>query len=68
MSLRTRPFVKTKSKKIVRAKQTLQRNVQKQNTEKDKNKEIVMEKRNMESIHVAVENMIKDEKGIEECV
>ena len=27
-----------------------------------------MEKRNMESIHVAVENMIKDGKGIEECV
>ena len=68
MSLRTRPFVKTKSKKIVRAKQTLQRNVQKQNTEKDENKEIVMEKRNMESIQVAVENMIKDGKGIEECV
>ena len=68
MSLRTHPFVKTKSKKIVRAKETLQRNVQKQNTEKDENKEIVTENRNMESIRVAVENMITDGKGMEECV
>ena len=68
MSLKTRPFVKTKSNKIVRAKRTLQTNVQNQSTEKDKNKEIVMEKRNMESICAEVENMIKDGKGIEECV
>ena len=40
----------------------VQLNVQKQNIEKDENKEIVMEKRNMESIRVAVENMIKDGK------
>ena len=68
MSLKTCPFVKTKSNKIVRAKQTLQTKVQNQSTEKDENKEIVMEKRNMESIHAEVENILKDGKRIEECV
>ena len=55
-------------KNVEMVQKPVQLNVQKQNTEKDKYKEIVMEKRNMESIRVAVENMIKDGKGIEECV
>ena len=72
MSLKTRPFIKTKSNKIVRAKQTLQTKVQNQSMDKGENEEIVtkhgMEEKNIDVIRAEAENMIKDGKGIDECV
>ena len=55
-------------KEMCKNVEKVQKPVQLKRQQKDENKEIVMEKRNMESIHVAFENMIKDGKGIEECV
>ena len=55
-------------KEMCKNVEKVQKPVQLKRQQKNENKEIVMEKRNMESIHVAVENMIKDGKGIEECV
>ena len=68
LTINTNEPEKEMCKNVEKVQTPVQLNVQKQNTEKDENKEIVMEKRNMESIRVAVENMIKDGKGIEECV
>ena len=68
LTINTNELEKEMCKNVEKVQKPAQLNVQKQNTEKDENKEIVMEKRNMESIRVAVKNMIKDGKGIEECV
>ena len=68
LTINTNELEKEMCQNVEKVQKPVQLNVQKQNTEKDENKEIVMEKRNMESIRVAVENMIKDGKGIEECV